>query len=653
MNSNIQELKIFYQTCAKKFILPPLYEDLLNTISISFNLTKENIYLNYIDDEGDKIVLSNELDYEQVIKICEKSGKRILKMNLEKHSKDQINLSEITQSVLTIELNNEDENLQIRENENEKKEILLNLKFFENLKTSLKNEIEEKVEEFKHKIINVLEHKIDMFTNTTIIQIKKDKNKEKLIFPTNLDNKIKFSNEEENLNEHCNEIKLDKNSSEEKTLTPLQNNFEKSDKSLSFGLLSHDKESKDCIVNFALIKNCRRCGDTINIEKNNFYFCLNCEDVFYCNMCFKEIFIIHGEKEKLGGKTISNHKNPLLARSKFLLNHHINKHILINSSYHNFEHFESVKQFRNFRKLHNNKNKMINACNKYFITGINQNVKSGFIRNISSQNDCLLLFNNMSNKVLIEIEGSDASDKIENVDSLNHQVSGGHEDYCMEYPSLPLNTKFTENNDINGILFINDDFLNIKINLINLSSDNILRNSYLECIFDQSDIFGNKILIEETIQSFEEFELNIAFYNFKNKPNGFYISLWKLVRNENIKQYPFQHNNLIDSHTESSHNNSNLLRFVFIVNKKNKNVHYEIKEKRSESLDFLRRNEMELPIKEMNKLNPHNSNNISTGNLNRLMAINTLKIPDLFGEVIKKHQEIEKEKEKEKGKKDS
>ena len=652
MNSNIQELKIFYQTSAKKFILPSLYEDLLNTISISFNLTKENLYLNYIDDEGDKIVLSNELDYEHVLKICERSGKRILKMNLEKHSKDQINLSEITQSVLTIELNNEDE--QIRENDNEKKENLLNLKFFENLKNSLKNEIDEKVEEFKNKIINVLENKIDMFTNTTIIKMKKDKNKEKSIYPTNFDNKNKSSNVEENLNEQCNEIKLDKNSSEEKTSTPPKNNFDKSDKSLSFGLLSNDKESKDCNVNFALIKNCRRCGDTINIEKNNFYFCLNCEDVFYCNLCFKEMYVIHGEREKMVGKLTSNHKNSLLQRSKFLLNHHINKHILINSSYHNFEHFESVKQFRNFKKLHNNKNKMINACKKYFITGINQKIKSGFHNNISSQNDCLLLFNNMSNKVLIEIEESDASDKIDNVDSHNHQVPGhfgGHEDNSMEYPSLPLNQKFTESNDINGIFFINDDFLNIKINLINLSSENIFRNSYLECIFDQSDIFGNKIMIEETIQSFEEFELNIGFYNFKNKPNGFYISLWKLVRNENDKHYPFIKNDLNDFPTESSLNNSSLLRFVFIVNKKNKKIQYEIKEKRAESLDFLRRDEIGLPIQDINKLNPHNSNKILTGNLNRLMTTNTLKIPDLFGEIIKKHQEIEKAKEK--GNKDS
>jgi hypothetical protein len=144
----MDEIKVNYHGTIKKFLFPQKYEELLNTISTSFNIPKDNIIFNYIDEEGDKIVIASECDYNHIINLSKKSKSQILKLSIETNNK----LLEFNKSE-TISCIGFDENNTINlENNNELKS---------KIKTQIHQEIDHLTENFKNKLTTTIDYKIN------------------------------------------------------------------------------------------------------------------------------------------------------------------------------------------------------------------------------------------------------------------------------------------------------------------------------------------------------------------------------------------------------------------------------------------------------------------------------------------------------------
>ena len=171
--SKLREIKLNYQNSCKKFLLPENYESLISLVISSFNLNKELINFNYLDEEGDKIIISNQFDYEQVIKLFEKNiydnlSNSLIKINIEKiHTKshDTINSpnSPITHSLIMSNSQIEDDLTQNNLNVNYSNNYDDITKKIKNL---IKLEVDSKLNKFKNKLISGIENKINnLFTN--------------------------------------------------------------------------------------------------------------------------------------------------------------------------------------------------------------------------------------------------------------------------------------------------------------------------------------------------------------------------------------------------------------------------------------------------------------------------------------------------------
>ena len=140
------QLKVFYQQCVKKFIFPETYDLLLDIVTSSFNITKENAIFNFIDEDGDKIVISSDFDYNHVIQLLKRTNTNTLKLNLNTspdHSKaESFNISNSIINDKHIEELNIDNEIKIKLKANIKREIDL---YVNQLRNNLNQAIENKI----------------------------------------------------------------------------------------------------------------------------------------------------------------------------------------------------------------------------------------------------------------------------------------------------------------------------------------------------------------------------------------------------------------------------------------------------------------------------------------------------------------------------
>jgi hypothetical protein len=565
--NKINEIKLYYQNSCKKFILPSDFESLVNVVCSSFSLPRDHINFNYIDDEGDKIGIANQFDYNQLLKLYEfnpglagsQNGSSI-KINVERSrsvSAETLN-SPTTDSVLMLNSQIEDDLIPhgpLKNDKSSKEEFFLDFKI--KLKNLLNKEIEDKIEDFKCKILNSIDMKINIlfsqinfgnnFNNNWVnfnpqhgqgqvqapllnsllprrnkscnnfkftssspqegngseLNTVKEIKSNLILINTKSENEfsniesITFSKEKENFDPHSRKVDLiTEKEPEIKSKFKQKENISHHTSNLNFTSHSnflHEKNPTSIceILHENII--CKLCSKNIsNISQSNsqsFYSCFHCDDVFYCSTCYNKNFSIKHSYNK-----ISNYNT-------------LSDHLLIHIKNPDREHLESFKSIMKIKRILETKRKFFRDKEKIIspIKGITGNTNLNVnlnqfqydkydINNFSNQNVTLDLdfknleigFNSLTDKIFIELKN--------------------------------------EKSDF--------DFLNVKINFINFSKMNIKTNSYLECLFDQSDIFGNKIVFNEVVKGYEEFELNMMFYNFKNKPSGFYISKWRLVREE-------------------------------------------------------------------------------------------------------------------------
>ena len=142
----MNQLKVIYQQCVKKFIFPETYDILLDIVTSSFNIPKENIIFNFIDEEGDKIVISSDFDYNHVIQLLKRTNTKTLKLNLDTtpdHSKAES--FSITNSIIhdkhSDELNIDNE-IKIKLKANIKREIDL---YVNQLRQNLNQAVDNKI----------------------------------------------------------------------------------------------------------------------------------------------------------------------------------------------------------------------------------------------------------------------------------------------------------------------------------------------------------------------------------------------------------------------------------------------------------------------------------------------------------------------------
>jgi len=91
MNYKSKQIKIFFNGSAKKANLPSVYSELVKIIIASFSLNSKQfaeLSIHYLDDEGDKVIISNEFDYEQAMYFLKEQKTNVFKINLEKKSSE-------------------------------------------------------------------------------------------------------------------------------------------------------------------------------------------------------------------------------------------------------------------------------------------------------------------------------------------------------------------------------------------------------------------------------------------------------------------------------------------------------------------------------------------------------------------------------------
>lgn len=619
--NKINDIKICYQNACKKFILPSDFENLINVVCSSFSLQREFISFNYIDEEGDKIAIANQFDYNQLLKLYESnlgssvsqklSSIKIIVERSRSVSAETIN-SPTTDSVLILNSQIEDDLIPHGPLKNDK---FSKEEFFSDIKLKIKNlvnkEIEEKIEDFKGKLVN----SIDMKMNILFSQInygnniynnsynfnplhgqepsqsqaylvnsllpRRNKSCSNLILNSNSQQKgngselntikdiktnlillntknenefsnqetITFSKEKENFNNSkIQPRKIDLLAEKEpeiKTKPKQKENINNQISNVNF--ISHsnflnDKNEKNemnskniCeIIHDNVI--CKFCSKNISClsqsnQQLSFYTCFHCEDVFYCSTCYNKKMT-----SKNSGNKISNFSTLSLS-----------EHLIIHIRNPDKEHIESLKSIRKIKRILDKKRKIFKE-------------KERFISPIKAI-------------------GCNTNLNLNHFEYDNHDILNNFSNQFTQNFTLDLEMKNIEIgfNSLTNKIFIelkneksDSDFLNVKINFINFSKMNIKTNSYLECLFDQSDIFGNKIVFNEVVKGYDEFDLNMMFYNFKNKPSGFYISKWRLIRieengllNNNIINIPSSTSSINSFYQKPSHINYSTLMFIF------------------------------------------------------------------------------------------
>lgn len=553
----MREIKLIQGNICKKFLMPFDYENLINLACSSFIMTRDMFTFNYTDEEGDKINIANQFDYEQVIKLYENNknkggngensssaeNKSVLKINIERISpknSETINTpnSPITQSLLMLTSHVEEE-----ENLHNNLEEVNDLKLA--IRGLVRSEIDEKVDEMKSKLLSSIENRL----STVFSQFVNGNSNNILNLPT-----IKRKRSAKSVNNNLLGVKK-----------------KEKKKPSSHGILNLNlgSNSNSKLVVQKEKKFCRKCGHSI-LPDDYYYNCFHCEDVCFCLSC---------EKEEDVNMTL----NPL---SQFQSSN--SKHLLLKVKNPDSEHLDSLNNIKRFKTLQQNKKKIITEREKYTVPIIHTNddyYHEGAFAGVNilstiGMSNPIIAFNNLTEKIVIEIEN-------------------------------------TSEDEVN---INNNDFYTISINFVNVSKKEIKRNSYLECLFDQSDIFGNKIFFEEIIQGYEEFNLKMMFYNFKNKPSGYYSSKWRLVQDENI-------NNTNKNSIQSNKLNKNCSFITFVFYLRQRGV-------------------MENDIYNLDLLTGHKEKTSGTIGTNKEKEKEKVKeeykFPDLFSEIIKKHQKKEK-----------
>jgi len=157
-------LKINFNGEIKRAILPEKFEDLLTTFSKCFSHGSSNVEINYIDDEGDKLTISNQFDLDQARNFLEKNNINLLKITVEKKKENSVvDINE----VMVVKEKKQDEFEFI--NKLEESQLTLTK---EELSVIVTDEVNKELEGLKKKIVEDL-------LNKTSEKPKEEKNKAK------------------------------------------------------------------------------------------------------------------------------------------------------------------------------------------------------------------------------------------------------------------------------------------------------------------------------------------------------------------------------------------------------------------------------------------------------------------------------------------
>jgi hypothetical protein len=506
----MKEIKVYFESECKRFILPENFEGLLQIVSSSFGISCKDIVISYLDEEGDRISISNSFDYDQLVKVY---SEKLVRVHIDKSNTESVYIvnqtdsKEINEDYIQVDKRKEFLNIKRTSHISMTKKKVHN--FCKDLKSFVEKEFDDKMNIFKKNFIKSLNHKIAKKENEYFFTESKTKNLQKSALSQNLKDSPIFSK-----------------SSKSNTIKKSKSHSHKTNSSHDLLNLNNTHSSKlskksNSLLNLTLPQNkgnfdsftCRICDLPLNLSQSHFS-CLICEDFLLCLDC---------EKEKV--------KNS-------------HPHILIKTNQADFKHSQSLELMKKIKKAKENKSKTIEKMSKLFCES-----------ELCFMTTQRLAFNCLLDSLVIQLD----------------------------------ETKFQS------------DYLNYKVNLVNLSYLPILPGAYLECIFDKSDVFGNKITFDEVTKPYEDFELSLMFYNFKNKPPGFYTSEWRLVRN--------------------CMEDENHLIFVFFLKKEDMSIY---------NVDILKKETNSLSSNEYN-INLHNKEK-------NYIASHPVKFPDMFSEIIKKHQ---------------
>jgi hypothetical protein len=497
--NKLREFKLSYQYTCKRFIMPSSFKELVELTCTSFSLQRELLQFSYIDHEGDKIIISNDVDFNQMIKILDNNNsidKSIMKIVVEKHS---VSTLEAFHSPLT-------RSLEISEDEEKEAQIF----DFNELKTKLKyifqKELEDKLEEVKNKVVSALDSKISGLFNIYNSESNFSSTQNLNIGQKSVtSNKLKIKGRK--IQKSNTDLSLIKDRRSESNFSSPE--FEQ----LRTYFGNNPNLEQDTIQ-------CKRCQKKISFKENStIYNCFSCEDVYYCNPCEKELESIH-------------------------------KHIFLKIANPDTTHYDTYSKFKKITKSIMNKKKLI--------------------KQLPFENFPCISFNSFyGTKSIIEI----------NMDVLN------------------LNKQVTIDNTEKE-----SDYTNISVNFVNFSKESIPSNSYLECAYEQSDVFGNKYIFPERIEPFEEFECCLLFYNFRTRQPGYYSSKWTF-------------------HNSERKENTSEFTFVFHIFKNTPiySLQRDVSPPRTRKQT------------DPNKMHTLTHNKLGTG----------VKLPDMYSEIIKKHKQTE------------
>jgi hypothetical protein len=125
MNNQQKQAKVSFMGVNKRFNLPSTFPEFKINCEKAFNL-KENelnsLLMSYIDDEEDKVIISNEFDYDQAFLFLQNQNVSYLKINLEGKNIHNSSLAESIRQSVVIESVNYDDSVA---NANEKREYVL------------------------------------------------------------------------------------------------------------------------------------------------------------------------------------------------------------------------------------------------------------------------------------------------------------------------------------------------------------------------------------------------------------------------------------------------------------------------------------------------------------------------------------------------
>jgi len=111
MSNQQKQAKVSLMGVNKRFNLPQTFQEFKQNCKMAFTLKEvdfDNILMNYTDDEDDKVIISNEFDYDQALLFLQNQNQGFLKINLELKNIHNSSLAEsIRQSVVIESINYE------------------------------------------------------------------------------------------------------------------------------------------------------------------------------------------------------------------------------------------------------------------------------------------------------------------------------------------------------------------------------------------------------------------------------------------------------------------------------------------------------------------------------------------------------------------